>query len=191
MILVDTLSRATLKDTTQTIPQNEATTYIHSIVHHFPVSDEMLKKIRHETSLDPTMQAISKYLSQGWPNNIHKVETLVHPYNKIRNELSKYEGLILKGLRIVILTTLRKRMKQILHIGRLGIERTKVNARGTMYWSNINTDTENMVTNCTEWQIYRNKLEKETHCNTLSLKNHGQKWQLICFIVLIRTTVFL
>ena len=36
-------------------------------------------------------------------------------------------------------------MKQIWHIGHLGIERTKVNARGTMYWSNINTDIENMV----------------------------------------------
>ena len=75
MILADTLSRATLKDTTQTIPENETTTYIHSIVHRLPVSDKMLKKIRHETSLDPIMQAISKYLSHGWPNKIHKVET--------------------------------------------------------------------------------------------------------------------
>ena len=57
---------------------------------------------------------------------------------------------------------LQKRMKQILHIGHLGIERTKVNARGTMYWPNINTDIENMVANCTECQIYCNKLEKET-----------------------------
>ena len=53
-------------------------------------------------------------------------------------------------------------MKQILHIGHLGIERTKVNARGTMYWPNINTDIENMVANCTECQIYRNKIENET-----------------------------
>ena len=111
MILADILSRTTLKDTTQTIPENETTTYIHSLVHHLPVSNEMLKKIRHETSLDPIMQAISKYLSQGCPNAIHKVETPVHPYYKIRNELSEYEGLILKGSRIVIPTTLRKRMK--------------------------------------------------------------------------------
>ena len=53
-------------------------------------------------------------------------------------------------------------MKQILHIGHLGIELTNVIARGTMYWPNINTDIKNMVANCTECQIYRNKLEKET-----------------------------
>ena len=32
MILADTLSRATLKDTTQSLPENETTTYIHSVV---------------------------------------------------------------------------------------------------------------------------------------------------------------
>ena len=122
----------------------------------------MLKKIRHETNLDPIMQAISKYLSYGWPNQIHNVETPAHPYYKIRNELSEYEVLILKGSQIVISTKLRKRMKQILHIGHLGIKCTKVNARGTMYWPNIDTDIEHMVANCTECQIYSNKLEKET-----------------------------
>ena len=50
----------------------------------------------------------------------------------------------------------------MLRIGHLGIERTKVNARETMYWPNINTDIENMVANCTECQINCNKLEKET-----------------------------
>ena len=131
-------------------------------------------KIRHETSLDLIMQAISKYLCRSWPNKIYKVETPVHPYYKIWNELSEYHGLILKGSRIVTPTTLRKRMKQILNIGLLGIERTKVNARGTMYWPNINTDIENMVANCTECEIYRNKLEKETLCNTLFPRSHGQ-----------------
>ena len=57
---------------------------------------------------------------------------------------------------------LRKRMKETLNIGHLGIERTKVNVRRTMYWPNINTDIENMIANCTECQIYLNKLEKET-----------------------------
>ena len=86
----------------------------------------------------------------GWPNEIHKVETPVHLHYKIRNKLSEYEGLISKGSRIVIPNTLQKRMKQILHIGHLGTEQIKVNARGTMYWPNINTDIENMVVNCTE-----------------------------------------
>ena len=133
MILADKLSRDTLKDTAQTMPKNETTTYIHSVVHHLPVSDKMLMKVKYETSLDPTMQAVLKYLFQDSPNEIHKVETPVYPYYKIQNKLSEYEGLILKGSRTVTPTALRKRMKQILHIDHLGIEWTKVNNRGTIY----------------------------------------------------------
>ena len=83
IILADTLSRATLKDTTQTISEKKPTAYIHSIVPYLLVSDEMLMKIKYETSLDLMMQAISKYLSHGWPNKIHKAETPVHRYYKI------------------------------------------------------------------------------------------------------------
>ena len=73
MILAGMLSRAILKDTTQIIPKNKTTTYIHYIVHHLPVSDKILKKIRHETSLDPIMQAISKYLSLSWQGHIQRL----------------------------------------------------------------------------------------------------------------------
>ena len=45
-------------------------------------------------------------------------------------------NLILKNSRIVILSTLIKEMKQILHTGHLGIERAKSNARSTIYWPN-------------------------------------------------------
>ena len=34
-------------------------------------------------------------------------------------------------------STLKKEMKQILHTFHLGIERTKLNVRSTMYWPNI------------------------------------------------------
>ena len=183
VILADKLSRATLKDTTQTMPKNETTTYIHSVVHHLPVSDKMLMRVKYETSLDPTMLAVLKYLFQGSPNEIYKVETLVYPDYKIQNKLSIYEGLILNGSRIVIPTALRKRMKQILHIDHLGIECTKVNARGTIHWPNRNIDIENMVANCTECQIYQNKLEKETLLQHTAPEKLWTKRQLICFIV--------
>ena len=42
-------------------------------------------------------------------------------------------------------------MKQILHTGHLGIERTKSNARSTMYWPNIDK-----ISNSNACQKYRN-----------------------------------
>ena len=169
----------------QTISKNETTTYTHSVVHHLPVSDEMLKKIRHETNLDPIMQAISKYLSHGCPNKIHKVETPAHLYYKIWNKLSEHEGVILKGSRTVILTTLWKWMKQILHIGHLGTERTKVNAKGNhvlakhkhwhwkyghkLYWmSNLSQQT-------------RKRDPIATHCPWKAMEKSGTWWFVSLF----------
>ena len=45
-------------------------------------------------------------------------------------------------------------MKQILHTGHLGIERTKSNARSTMYWSNIDKDINEMISKCNACQKY-------------------------------------
>ena len=52
-------------------------------------------------------------------------------------------------------------MKQILHTGHLGIERTKSNARSTMYWPNINKYINEMISNCNASQKYRNLNPRE------------------------------
>ena len=53
-------------------------------------------------------------------------------------------------------------MKKILHIGHLGIERTKSNARSTLYWPGICNELTEMVSNCNSSQTYRNKQQKES-----------------------------
>ena len=52
-------------------------------------------------------------------------------------------------------------MKQILHTGHLGIERTKSNNRSTMYWPNIDKDINQMISNCNTCQKYRNVNPRE------------------------------
>ena len=53
-------------------------------------------------------------------------------------------------------------MKQILHTGHLGIERTKSNARSTMYWPNIDKNINEMISNCNACQKYRNLNPRES-----------------------------
>ena len=52
-------------------------------------------------------------------------------------------------------------MKQILHTGNLGIERTKSNARSTMYWPNIDKDINEMISNYNPCRKYRNLNPRE------------------------------
>ena len=68
-------------------------------------------------------------------------------YCSLRNELTIVNNFILKGCKKVIHSTLIKKMKQILHTGHIGIERTKLNARSTIYWPNTDKDIKKMVSN--------------------------------------------
>ena len=60
------------------------------------------------------------------------VNSKLKPYSDLRDELTIVNNLILKGSKIVIPSTLIKEIKQILHTGHLGFERTRSNARSTM-----------------------------------------------------------
>ena len=53
-------------------------------------------------------------------------------------------------------------MKKQLHHGHLGIERTKDNARNSIYWPDIDSDIIDMIESCSACQKHRNKQQKET-----------------------------
>ena len=53
-------------------------------------------------------------------------------------------------------------MKQVLHHDHVGIEKTKHNARNTLYWPNINTEITNMISNCSTCIKYQNSQARET-----------------------------
>ena len=53
-------------------------------------------------------------------------------------------------------------MKQVLHHVHVGIEKTKRNARNTLYWPNINAEITNIISNCSTCFEYRNSQARET-----------------------------
>ena len=70
------------------------------------------------------------------------------PYFKFRSELSIAEGIMSKGDKLVIPSSLQKEMKERIHQGHLGKEKCKARARQGMYWPNIYADISDMVSNC-------------------------------------------
>ncbi len=58
------------------------------------------------------------------------------------------DDIIYKGSKIVIPKSLRKEMLKKIHAGHLGIEKCKRRAHEVMYWSRINQDATNEVSNC-------------------------------------------
>ena len=54
------------------------------------------------TCLDEALSATQHFIIKGWPAEKHELPDLVKQYWDIRDELSTYNGLVYKGLRLII-----------------------------------------------------------------------------------------
>ena len=162
MILADTLSRAYIHNTEQQEDfDKELSSYIHSILANIPATDTRLEEIRVATAQDEKMQSLKSAILDGWPEKQSQVPEPIRIYWNFRDELSISEEIILKGVRIVIPTSLRPEMLNRIHTGHMGIERSKQRARDVMFWPGMGEDIAKKISSCTTCLEYRNSNPKE------------------------------
>ena len=121
-----------------------------------------MNEIKQETLKDSVLSKLTKLIQNGWPENRSSVPDEIKPYFCYRHELTIVNGIIMKGTRIVIPSSLRKEIKKCLHTGHLGIERTKSNARSALFWPNMNEELTDMIKNCDSCQKFRKCQMKES-----------------------------
>lgn len=154
LVVADALSRASLHNTNSTT-EEVVQIHIDAIRVHMPVSDAKWAEIVKETQKDVKLKRVMK--------NIHrpgKVK-LDKPYQHFKGELSVLDGVLLKGTKIVIPTSMRAEMVKLVHEGHLGIEKCKRRARGVMYWPKMHKDIEAYVQRCETCQRHRYQQAKE------------------------------
>jgi hypothetical protein len=155
MKLPDTLSRAYLP---QSEPEIIGLESVHS-VDYLSVSKEKYIEIQELTSKE--LGTLHKVILNGWPDTRQEAPIAVRPYYDSRAEMSVSDGIIFKGMRIVIPPTLREQMIRLIHESHLGIVKCKQRARETLYWPGMNSDIEEAVKNCTKCAQFQNKLPHE------------------------------
>lgn len=108
---------------------------------------EIISEIKNDKNL---IQVI-KFIIEGWPNKKYPEE--IGLYFKQRNALSCEDGALFYGSRIVVPGTLRRRVLELLHAGHPGIVRSKILARGHLWWPRINQDIEEYIGACSVCQL--------------------------------------
>ena len=78
---------------------------------NIPYSSNELTIIHEETRKDPTIKLLMHYISTGWPCECRRLPQELHPYWNFRKYLSVKEGLVTKGSRLLIPSTLKWRVK--------------------------------------------------------------------------------
>lgn len=76
--------------------------------------------------------------------------------------MSNIRGLIVKGRNIVIPQSKRKEVLENIHYAHLGIEKSKVLARNTVFWPNMNKEIEDLIQNCDTCKSFQNGNKKES-----------------------------
>ena len=83
---------------------------VNLITSNVPVSSTEIELIHSELSKDPTFTVLRHYINIGWPSECRKLPQELHTFWNYREDLSMEDGLITKGARLLIPSTLRKRI---------------------------------------------------------------------------------
>ena len=117
-------------------------------------SEDRCISLAKETEKDETLITLENMIMKGWPEKRDECPQNLKSYWNYRDELSVLDSLILKGTRIIIPSECRDDVLEKLHEGHFGIDRTKLRARDSVYWPQINQDIETLVKSCGKCQEF-------------------------------------
>ena len=133
-------------------------------------------QLKEETENDSSLNALKETIYSGWPATMRELPTELRAYWNFRDELAIENGIIFKGSRILIPPTMHKELLKHLHIGHQGIEKTRMLARETIYWPDMNKDIEKLCQNCTVCQEHMESNKREP---IIPHQQPGKAWQFI------------
>ena len=119
-----------------------------------------IEKLKDSTQRDPILAMVYQLTQQGWPHQRRHVPCLVRRYWDFRDKLSTDDGMLLKGLRLIIPGELQEEYLRRLHEGYLSASKVQENAKQHMYWTGIDGDIEDYTKRCQEC-IKRSQVTKE------------------------------
>ena len=101
-----------------------------------------------KTRKDPTIKLLMLYISTGWPCECRRLPQELHPYWNFREDLSVEDGLVTKGSRLLIPSTLKWKVMEQIHEGHQGMEKCMLKARESVFWPGISDDIWETVEQC-------------------------------------------
>ena len=150
MYTSDTLSRLVPKPTNSDvslISEVEMNTFIGTVIDSLQVSDTKLQEIIEAQEDDEVCKRVKQYCLEGWPEK-HAVPDAVKPHWRERGELTVVRNLIMKGMRILILSNLRLDVLDKIHQGHLGITKCQERTKQSVWWPGLSTQVQDMVQHC-------------------------------------------
>ena len=115
---------------------------------HFISTPIDLTAVKSSTAQDPTMDLLKHTIYNGWPPYRKQCPQELWEFWNFRCDLTLEDGLVLKGSRIVVPTSMRNQVLQAIHLGHQGENKCILRARESVFWPDISADIRQMVKDC-------------------------------------------
>ena len=158
--VADTLSRQPLVYETEPETEEEVKAYVHGVMSCVPIRDPLLLRIRQATAKDEILQKVMDFMFSGWPSSLENNLDLLQLFH-LRQELTIIDGLLVRGTRIVIPSSLREEIISLLHVGHQGVTKCRERASQSVWWPRISSDISDCVKYCKHCQEQRSSQRKE------------------------------
>ena len=166
----DALSRLSLHKTEKgpTLPGMDIT--VQEVEASTNFSSVSLSRIQQATATDKELQILKSHIMDGFPTSISKCPEIIISYFPYREELTVYNGLVLKENCIVIPAILRNDLLIVVYESHLGICKTLDHVRTCIFWPNITNDIKDMISHSRACAQHQDKQPSETTVSEPELK---------------------
>ena len=155
-VIADVLSRVTPLDFEDHDVDKEVLAV--NVLTYTAIKEREKRELLNETDKDAELQALKMVISKGWPKKRSSLTPNLQPYWNYQDELTIEDGILMKGQKIIIPTSLKQQYISKIHAGHTGIGSCLKKAREFIFWVNYTKDIQEAVEKCSLCQEQQNVL---------------------------------
>ncbi|CAK1591198.1 unnamed protein product [Parnassius mnemosyne] len=122
---------------------NDVTSYVNALTAAGAPLPASLDELRAAFHKDKVLSLVMQYVTKSW---LRIVSSELLPYNRCQYDVDS--GVLMRGHRIVVPTVYKAAVLQELHAAHLRVIKMKMIARERCWYPGIDSDIENMASNC-------------------------------------------
>ena len=153
-VLANTISRASLNE----LQADEDEIQV-NVLERISISEPKYTELQQKTANE--FHELYAMIQAGWPETKRQVPHSIREYWESRDELAVLDGVIYRGMKIVVPPSMRPAMLALIHGTHLGIVKCKQRAREALYWPGMSAQIEDKVKDCTMCHNYAPAQQKQ------------------------------
>ena len=188
MYIADMLSRASLKSTDKSclsdyqmfqLRQEEQLQSEIEVINqssYLCMKDSTQLQIKKATQSDSGLQMLKNVVLDGWPEQRNEVPICIREYFGSRQEITVQDGVLHKGMRVIVPKSMHSMMLTRIHSSHLGVEVCLRRAREVLYWPGMASQIKDRVSQSQPCNEFMNKQQKEP---MMSYEIPNRAWSVV------------